>query len=51
MACVLILPFGMGAGQILNTPINVVYRLGFYITFFLLGYFVFSSENMMEKLK
>ncbi len=40
-----------GMGQILNTPIIVVYRLGFYITFFLLGYFVFSSETMMEKMK
>ncbi len=40
-----------GAGQILNTPIIVVYRFGFYLAFFLLGYFVFSSEQVMEKMK
>ncbi|MBP5529862.1 MAG: acyltransferase [Lachnospiraceae bacterium] len=40
-----------GAGLILNTPIIAVYRLGFYTVFFLLGYFVFSSETVMEKMK
>ena len=40
-----------GAGQILNTPIIVVYRLGFYLAFFLLGYYVFSSEEVMERIK
>ena len=38
-------------GLILNTPIIAVYRLGFYTAFFLLGYFVFSSEELMEKIK
>ena len=40
-----------GAGQILNTPIIVVYRCGFYMAFFLLGYYVFSREEVMEKLR
>ncbi len=40
-----------GAGQILNTPIIVVYRLGFYLAFFLLGYYVFSSEEVMGRIK
>ncbi len=40
-----------GAGQILNTPIVSVYRCGFYLVFFLLGYFVFSGEAVVERLK
>ena len=40
-----------GAAQILNTPIICVYRCGLYLTFFLLGYYVFSSEEVMEKIK
>lgn len=40
-----------GAGLILNTPIIVVYRIGFYLAFFLLGYYVFSSEEVMERIK
>lgn len=40
-----------GAGQILNTPIVVVYRCGFYMAFFFLGYYVFSREEVMERLK
>ena len=40
-----------GAAQILNTPIISVYRFGFYFVFFMLGYYVFSSGEVMEKLK
>ena len=40
-----------GAGQILNTPIVSVYRFAFYFVFFLLGYYVFSNDEVMEKLK
>lgn len=40
-----------GAGQVLNTPIVSVYRFGFYFAFFMLGYYVFSNEEVMEKLK
>ncbi len=40
-----------GAAQILNTPIVVVYRFAFYFVFFILGYYVFSHEEVMEKLK
>lgn len=40
-----------GAGQVLNTPIVSVYRVAFYFVFFMLGYYVFSSDEVMEKLK
>ncbi|MBQ9332772.1 MAG: acyltransferase [Lachnospiraceae bacterium] len=40
-----------GASQILNTPIISVYRIAFYFVFFNLGYFVFSNDEVMEKLK
>ncbi|MCR5799165.1 MAG: acyltransferase [Lachnospiraceae bacterium] len=40
-----------GAGQILNTPIVLVYRIAFYFAFFILGYYVFSNDEVMEKLK
>ena len=39
------------AGQILNTPAIVVYRFGLYFLAFLLGYFVFSHAEVIEKLK
>ena len=40
-----------GAAQILNTPIVSVYRFAFYFIFFMLGYFVFSHDEVMESLK
>ena len=40
-----------GAGQILNTPIVSVYRFGLYFAFFFLGYYVFSNDEVMEKVK
>ena len=39
------------AGQILNTPVIVVYRFGLYFLAFLLGYFVFSHDEVIGKLK
>ena len=39
------------AAQILNTPVVVVYRFGFYGIVFLLGYFVFSHDETIEALK
>ena len=39
------------AAQVLNTPIVVVYRFGIYGLGFLLGYFIFSHEEVMEKLE
>ncbi|MGN0155801.1 MAG: acyltransferase family protein, partial [Lachnospiraceae bacterium] len=41
----------LGAAQILNTPIIVVYRFGIYGTGFFLGYFIFSHDAVMEKLE
>lgn len=39
-----------GAAQILNTPVIVVYRFGIYGVSFLLGYFVFAHDSVIEKL-
>lgn len=40
-----------GAAQILNTPVVVVYRFGLYGAAFLLGYFVFSHDEVIGVLK
>ncbi len=40
-----------GSAQILNTPVILVYRNGFYIFLFLLGYYVFSHDSVQELLK
>jgi peptidoglycan/LPS O-acetylase OafA/YrhL len=40
-----------GAGQILNTPLIVSYRFGLYFLAFLLGYFVFSHDEVIERMK
>ena len=40
-----------GAAQILNAPIVPVYRFGYYLAFFLAGYYVFSNDEVIEKLK
>lgn len=39
-----------GAAQVLNTPRIAVYRFGIYGFSFLLGYFVFAHESVIEKL-
>lgn len=48
IACVVLV---WGAAQILNTPMIVVYRFGIYGLGFLLGYFVFSHDEVMDRLK
>lgn len=40
-----------GAAQILNTPVIIVYRFGIYGAGFFLGYFVFSHEEVMERME
>ncbi len=40
-----------GAAQILNTPVVSVYRIAFYFVFFLLGYYIFSNDGVMDRLK
>ena len=40
-----------GSAQILNTPIIIVYRFGIYGVAFLVGYFVFSHDEVMDKLE
>ncbi len=47
--CLLALPL-WGSAQILNTPLIEVYRHGFYLFSFLIGYFVFSHERVQAKL-
>lgn len=46
---VLVLPL-WGASKILNTPVIVVYRVGFYGFCFFLGYFVLSHEKVIAGL-
>lgn len=40
-----------GASQLLNTPIITVYRFGIYGLGFFAGYFVFSHNEVIERLK
>jgi hypothetical protein len=40
-----------GAAQIFNTPVVVVYRFGYYGAAYMLGYFVFSHDEVIETLK
>lgn len=40
-----------GAAQILNAPIISVYRFGIYGICFLFGYYVFSSDRVIERLE
>ena len=40
-----------GAAQILNTPVVIVYRFGLYGVMFLAGYFIFSHEEVMERMQ
>ena len=47
---VLVVPVWLSA-QVLNTPVIVVYRFGLYGICFLLGYFVFSHDEVIERMK
>ena len=40
-----------GASQILNMPVITTYRFGIYFTAFLLGYFVFSHDQVQEEVR
>lgn len=40
-----------GSAQILNVPVISVYRFGIYGVAFLLGYFVFSHDEVLEKVE
>lgn len=40
-----------GAAQILNMPVLTLYRFGIYGTAFLLGYFVFSHDNVQDSVE
>lgn len=39
------------SSMIFNTPVITVYRFGIYLFMFLLGYFIFSHDEVIEKLK
>ena len=39
-----------GAAQVLNAPYIAVYRFGIYAFAFMLGYFVFAQEEVIERL-
>lgn len=52
MGIILLLFFAVwGSSCILNTPLIMVYRNGIYIFMFLLGYYVFSHNEVQEKLE
>lgn len=40
-----------GASQILNMPVITTYRFGIYFMAFLIGYFVFSHDNVQDKVQ
>jgi surface polysaccharide O-acyltransferase-like enzyme len=40
-----------GAAQILNAPIVCVYRVAFYFVFFILGFYIFSNDAVIDRLK
>ena len=46
---VLVIPLWI-SGQILNTPVVVVYRFGIYTFAYLLGYFVFAHEEVIDRI-
>lgn len=51
MLVLLLLVFAVwGSSKILNTPLVEVYRNGIYIFMFLLGYYIFSHEEVTERL-
>lgn len=52
MGIILLLFFAVwGSSYILNTPLITIYRNGIYIFMFLLGYYVFSHDEVQEKLE
>lgn len=40
-----------GSSFVLNTPVITVYRWGIYLLMFLFGYYIFSNDEIIEKLK
>lgn len=40
-----------GAAQILNTPVITTYRFGIYFVSFLIGYYVFSHDNVQDTIE
>ena len=48
---ILLTPIVLLSAQIGNTPVVVVYRFGLYSAMFHLGYFLFSHDEVMDKLK
>lgn len=49
--CIVLFFVVYAAAQVLNTPIIVVYRFGIYGIGFLIGYFVFSHDEVMDRLE
>ena len=45
-----LMPVIWGCANILNTPVIVVYRFGIYGASFLIGYFIFSHDEVMDRL-
>lgn len=52
LALLVIVPLLLwGSSHILNMPVITVYRFGIYLLSFLVGYFVLSQENVLEKIE
>ena len=39
------------SSQILNVPVVTVYRVGIYLAAYLIGYYIFSDENVVERVE
>lgn len=39
------------SAQVLNIPVVTVYRVGIYLAAYLIGYYVFSDENVVERVE
>lgn len=50
VSALLLTPVVYAAAQLLNTPVIVVYRFGIYGAGFLIGYYVFSHNEVMDRL-
>lgn len=46
---ILLFPVVWFSSYCLNTPLLEIYRNGFYLTFFLIGYYVFSNEEIQRE--
>jgi MFS family permease len=51
IALLILVMFVWGSSFVLNAPVITVYRFGIYLFMFFLGYYVFSHDEVMERVK